>query len=77
MTELIAARTLVAKALELELAEVPASGDVETLPAWDSLGHVKVILALESALSRMLTSAELAQIRGIVDIAPLLATDIP
>jgi acyl carrier protein len=72
MTELAAARDLVAAALELPADEVPADSDVETLPAWDSLGHVRVILALEAALARTLTSGELAQVRSIADVGRLL-----
>lgn len=67
-----AACRLVAEALELEPAEVTAASDLETLPAWDSLGHVKVILALEAALGRDLAPTELAQIRGVPDLARLL-----
>jgi len=68
----LAARQLVASALDLELAAVGAADDLDSLPAWDSLGHVKVILALEAALGRTLAVAELAQVRGVAEIARLL-----
>jgi acyl carrier protein len=72
MSDLGPARQLVAGALDLQPAEVADDSDVETLPAWDSLGHVKVILALEAALGRTLGSGELAQIRGVADVGRLL-----
>jgi len=73
MTDPSAARVLVAQALDLAPEEVAADGDVETVAGWDSLGHVKVILAVETALGRTLASGELAQIRGVADIERLLA----
>lgn len=77
MSSLESARRLVATALDLDLAEVGDTGDLNSIPAWDSLGHMKVILALESALGRPLTSGELAGIRGVADIAPILGRSSP
>lgn len=73
MIDLADARALVAAALELSPEEVPADADVESLAAWDSLGHVKVVLAVEARLGRPLASAELAQFRSLADAARLLA----
>lgn len=73
----LAARRLVAAALELEPEAVGGDADVDTLPAWDSLGHVKVILALEQALGRTLAVGELAQLRSVADIARLLPAAAP
>ena len=77
MSNLVSARRLVASALDLDLAEVDEAGDLESIPAWDSLGHMKVILALEATLGRALTSGELAGIRGVADIAPILGRSSP
>jgi acyl carrier protein len=77
MSTLESARGLVATALDLDLAEVGERGDLDSIPAWDSLGHMKVILALENALGRPLTSGELAGIRGVADIAALLGRSSP
>jgi acyl carrier protein len=59
---------LVARALERATSEVPSNGTIETVPGWDSLGHVKILLLLEVELGRLLTSAEIAAIRSISDI---------
>jgi acyl carrier protein len=77
MSLLDPARALVADALELPRADVADDSDVETLSAWDSLGHVKVILALETALGRTLSSGELAQIRSVADVGRLLGGGNP
>lgn len=52
-----AACCLVADALARPLAEIPPDGSIHTIPAWDSLGHVRVLLALEAAIGRPLPSS--------------------
>jgi acyl carrier protein len=68
---ILQARTLVAAAVERPLDAVPADGTVDTVPGWDSLAHVKILGAVEEALGRQLSSAEIAGIRGLPDIAAL------
>lgn len=72
MNGLDSARALIAESLEVELAEVPAEGTVETVAGWDSLGHLRILLAVEQRLGRSLTAAELATIESVGDIARLL-----
>jgi acyl carrier protein len=40
----------------------------ETLPVWDSLRHVAVILAVEDALGADLTADEISKLNSIRDI---------
>jgi hypothetical protein len=72
VTALAEARSLVAVALGQALDDVAGDGRVGTVPGWDSLGHVRVILAVEGCLRRPLHADEVAAIRGIADIARLL-----
>ncbi len=73
MTPQEKARRLVADSLERDLEEVPPDGTLETVPGWDSLGHLRIILAVEEALGRSLQGAEIAAIAGIADLTLLLA----
>lgn len=72
MTGRLAARQLVADALAVPAESVAADTDLASLPEWDSLGHVRVLLALERALGRLLAPAEIGGLRGIADIDRLL-----
>lgn len=66
------ARALVADALECPLADVPAGGTLDDVEAWDSIGHVRVVMALEQALGRSVTPDEIAALRGVADVAAIL-----
>jgi acyl carrier protein len=66
------ARSLIAGALDQPVDRVSVDGDVATVPGWDSLGHVKILMATEGALGRMLKPEEIAAIRSVADIARIL-----
>ena len=66
------ARGLLAEALGLPASAVPDEAAVGTLPAWDSLGHVKVIVAVEARLGRQLEPEQLVTIRSLADVAGAL-----
>jgi acyl carrier protein len=44
---------------------------VETLPSWDSVKHVDVILAVEEALGSDLTALEIDRLKSIRDVMEL------
>jgi acyl carrier protein len=66
-----AACALVARALGIQGA-VAISDNMASLPAWDSLTHVQLILELETALGRTLTPIEVGGIGSVRDVAALL-----
>jgi len=66
------ARALISDALDQPLDRIAADGDVASVPGWDSLGHVKILMAMEGALGRMLKPEEIAGIRSVADIAGIL-----
>ena len=70
-----AARSLVAKALERPLESIQSDGSLETIPAWDSLGHVRILLEIEAETGRMLDSEMIATMRSVIDVARALAPD--
>lgn len=68
------AREILARALKLSRARVPADGTVETVPGWDSLSHFAVIGEIESHIRRPLTTAEIAGLRSVQDIIRILGS---
>jgi len=68
-----AARSLVAGALATPLQDIPSDGSIHTIPAWDSLGHVRVLMALEAEIGRPLSSDAIAALASVADVAAALA----
>ena len=73
MTPVEEARFLVADALEKTADDIAADGVLGVVPGWDSLGHMRIVLSLESKLSRALTANEILEIKSVTDISALLA----
>lgn len=65
------ARKAVANALKCSLDAVGPDAGVDTLPQWDSIGHVNIILEVETELGRKLSSEEIAGIGSVADVALL------
>lgn len=66
------AAALVAGALNVAVAEVPPDARMGAFEAWDSLGHLRIMLALEDALGRRLDATEAIRIESVADIADAL-----
>ena len=66
------ARALVANAIERPIDHVPANGSIETVPGWDSLGHMRIILALEAELGRPIAAGEIVDLASVEAIERLL-----
>ncbi len=71
--DLEAARSLVARALERPLETIAPNGSLDTIPAWDSLGHVRILLEIEAETGRMLDSELIAGLRSVRDVWRILA----
>lgn len=50
------------------------TASVTTVPEWDSLAHVNLVLALEQAFGVSFTSAEAANLLSVADIEQTLGT---
>ena len=74
MTEEIRAAALVARAFNIQ-GEVSAEADMASLPAWDSMNHVTLLLEIEKELGRPLRSEEVASIDSVRSIARLLRAE--
>ncbi len=69
-----AARDLMAQVLDLPPASVPDDARIGAFEAWDSLGHLRIMLAIEIELGRELDASETVEIECLADIADILAS---
>lgn len=51
-------RAVIAETFEMEPGSLPAEPDVETIEKWDSLGHMQLIEALETAFGLEVAHAD-------------------
>jgi acyl carrier protein len=65
---------LIARALNFQ-GEVSASDSMSTLPAWDSLSHMTIVLELERQLKRTLAPEEVAGVTSVAAIAELISKE--
>lgn len=66
------ARDLLATAVEQPAGDLPDDAAIGTFEPWDSLAHVRLFAALETALGRQLTSDEAISIRSLGSLAAVL-----
>jgi len=72
MNALDNARRIIAEALALPSDRVPDDGSMETLPEWDSIGHVRIVLAVEAANGRPLPADAMLRAIDVASVADLL-----
>lgn len=58
-------KTVLADVLRLPVAVIPDDASVETLPAWDSLAHLEIMLALETQLGVRFPAEAMARLTSI------------
>jgi acyl carrier protein len=61
-------RSIVADVLFLDPTEVHEDATVDSLPDWDSMAMVQIVMKVEESLSVRIDYAEVAEIRGIADL---------
>jgi acyl carrier protein len=66
------ARRLLAEAVHAELAAVPADACIGSFERWDSLAHLRLVLALEAEVGRELDAEEVVRIECLDDVRALL-----
>jgi acyl carrier protein len=64
--------SIVANILEVDPATLSDTSDAQNTPRWDSLRHIEVIFAVESAFHVRFTMPEIAGLRNLGDIRRLL-----
>jgi acyl carrier protein len=73
MTEASMAKQLLAEATHVDVAVVPPDARIGSFERWDSLAHMRLLLAMEQQMGRELDPDEVAQIESLDDIVALLA----
>lgn len=70
MTPASRAAQIIARAFNIQ-GEVPLDADMMSLPAWDSMNHVTLLLEIEQELGRPLRPDEIGSIDSVQSIARL------
>jgi acyl carrier protein len=68
------ALSLMAEAFGVAQESLDANLSLGGVPAWDSLGHMRLLLAIEAAIGRQMTTVEAAGIEDVAAIVRILAT---
>jgi acyl carrier protein len=77
MTEREQAKTLLADAINADTASVPDDARLGFLEQWDSLAHLRLILALETRIGRALDPDEIVRIGSLDDVIAVLNQKSP
>ena len=64
-----AARRLLADAVQADTGAIPDAARIGAFERWDSLAHVRLLLAIEERLGRRLDPDEAVQIELLADVA--------
>jgi acyl carrier protein len=71
----MSARSLLAEALGCPEEEIVADSAIGTQLQWDSLAHIKIVLALEERLGRSLTTDEIVAVTSLAAIEQVLRSE--
>jgi acyl carrier protein len=66
------AREMLAECLGLPIGEIGADARLGSPAAWDSLAHVRIVLALEAECGRELSAQEILGLTSLKALAGLL-----
>jgi len=66
-------RMLVAQAISVPAELLPENATLGSVEAWDSLAHMRLLLAIEESLERELTTEEAASVMSLADVERLLS----
>jgi acyl carrier protein len=72
-----AARRLLAEATGAEPAFVPDDARIGSFERWDSLAHMRLVLALEQHVGRELDADEVVEIESLDDVRAILEANHP
>jgi len=67
------AKELLAEAIHCDAAAIPDDVRLGRFESWDSLAHLRLVLAIETQIGRQLDPDETVRIERLSDIAALLA----
>jgi acyl carrier protein len=67
------AKELLAEAANCDSVMIPNDVRIGTFERWDSLAHLRLVLAIEEQIGRLLDPDEAVRIESLADVAALLA----
>jgi acyl carrier protein len=65
-------KATIASALNVPVDQVADDSSGRTLPGWDSIGHINVVIALERRFSASFTVEEIMAMRDVATIRTIL-----
>lgn len=68
-------RQTIAEVFLIDASEVTAESTAESIEAWDSIGHLNLILALEQQFGRSFDPEEVPKLTSVAKIAEAVAGD--
>lgn len=68
------ARAIATRAFGIEPDELPEDARLGETEGWDSLGHMRLVLAVEERLGRLLSPDEIVSLRSTSAVVALLAS---
>ena len=69
------AKKLLAEAANCDSAMIPDDVRIGTFERWDSLTHLRLVLAIEQQIGRQLDPDEAIRIESLADVVVLLAPE--
>jgi len=69
---LLNTRRLVAHALNVSVEGVHQDTSIDSLDSWDSMGHLRIVFAIEERIGVELTVEQILSIESVEDVAELL-----
>ena len=67
----LTAQTIIAGVLGCPSGEITADAAIGSLPQWDSLAHISIIMAVEAELGRMMSAEEIVSFETVGNLAAL------
>ena len=73
MSDCAQAKQLLAEAANCDSAMIPDDVRIGAFERWDSLAHLRLVLAIEQKIGRQLDPDESIRIESLTDVAALIA----
>ena len=71
-----AIKSTIATTLEVPVQGLGANSSSQTIEAWDSIGHINVVMALEQRFNVKFTMDEIVQIQNVSTICEVIKSKV-
>lgn len=66
-------KTLLAKVMRVDVATVTADASTDSMVAWDSLNHIKLVLALEEEFDLAFDESQIEKMTSVAKVVSVIA----